>query len=448
MKILIVGAGVVGVNLAEVLSREGHQVTIIDSDAEKIKNISETLDVITIVGNATKTSILKEAQIGSAEMVVAVTNIDEANIIVCMLASRFGKKIRIARISNEELTSIDSINSTRYVDRFINPDQIIIKQIVKLLKIPGANYVSQFVNGQILFCGFNVTSNTSIVGKKLKELSEISETDVFLIIGISRNNQVFIPQGDDEIKENDDIYVVVAKDTLPLFLPLLNRRVWDLEKVIIYGAEDITLELAKQLEDNIKEVIILEPDERKAERAVNFLNKVAVLKGKGTNMDILKEAGVQSADFFISLSENDEDNLASALIAKKSGAKRTVVLANDPDYVHVLDSIEMDVVVNPRLITIGAILEYIRHGKIGTVIKLKDFGAEVLEVEAVANSAVIGKPLNELKLPKGMIIGTIIKNNSPIIPKGDTIIIPGDKIILFTLPETIKKAEDLFIASK
>lgn len=447
MKILIIGAGIVGVNLAEVLSKEGHDVTIIDKDAEKIQNISETLDVMTIVGNATRASILKEAGVESAEMVIAVTNIDEVNIISCMIASRFGKKIRVARIRNEELSSFE-ITQEKYVDRFINPDQMIIKQITKLLKIPSATYVSEFVNGELLFCGFNVPSDARIIGNKLSELSEISETDVFLIVGISRNNQIFIPHGNDEIKEGDDIYVVVARDTLPLFLPLLNRRIWDVERIIIYGAENITLDLAKQLEENIKEVIILEPDDVKAERAASILNKAAVLKGKGTNVDILKEAEVQSADFFIAISENDEDNLTASLVAKKYGAKRNIVLTNNPDYVQVLDAIEMDVVINPRLITVSAILEYIRRGRIRTIIKVKDFGAEVMEMEAVANTPIIGKPLNQLSLPPGMLIGAVIKNNSPIIPRGDTIIIPGDKVVLFALPETIKKIEGLFTARK
>ncbi|MDI6733213.1 MAG: Trk system potassium transporter TrkA [Planctomycetota bacterium] len=443
MKTLIIGAGIVGVNLAEMLSKEGHDVTIIDKDADRIKDISETLDIMTIVGQGTNISTLKEAGIESAEMVIAVTNIDEVNILSCMIASHFGPKTRVARVRNEELSSF-ALTKDKYVDRFVNPDGMIIKQITKILKIPSATYVSEFVNGELLFCGFNVPPDAQVIGKKLSELSEISETDVFLIVGISRNNQIFVPHGNDDIKEGDDIYVVVAKDTLSLFLPLLNRRVWDVERVIIYDASDITLKLAKQLEDNIKEVIILEPNEEKAERASALLDKAVVIKGKGTNVDILKEAEIHSADFFIAISENDEENLTASLVARKYGAKRNIVLTNNPDYVQVLDSIEMDVVINPRLITVSAILEYIRRGRIRTVIKVKDFGAEVLEMEALPKSPIIGRPLNQLSLPAGMIIGAVVKNDFPIIPKGDTIIIPGDKVVVFALPDAIKKIEGLF----
>ncbi|MBI4712155.1 MAG: Trk system potassium transporter TrkA [Planctomycetes bacterium] len=368
-----------------------------------------------------------------------------------MMASEMGsaKKTLLARIHNEEYSELAQRNPdhpvAQYINRLLNPDHMIVESISKRMELPSAIYTAQFADGAIVLAGFNVTADAPIAGKKLAELKETFETDTALIGGIYRDGQLIIAHGGDEIKPGDDIYAFIAKDTVPFFLPLLNRRVWELKKAIIYGANTIGLALAQKLEDKVEQVVLIEEDNDKAEAAAARLNTTIILKGKATSMDILTEAGAENADFFIALSDSDEDNLASCLLAKKKGTKRTIVLTNEPDYVPILDAIDgTDIVINPYLITTSAILEYIRRGKIRTVVKLKESGAEVIELEAQTNSPIIKKTLSEINLPREAIIGVVLKNNTPIIPRGDTIVKPGERVIVFTLPEAVKKIEKLF----
>ncbi|MFC1524791.1 Trk system potassium transporter TrkA [Planctomycetota bacterium] len=446
MKIIIVGAGIVGSNLAEELSCEGHEIAIIDKNSEKIKKLSETLDVLAITGDAASPSVLRSADVASTEMLISVTDRDEVNIVVCMLAHKLGIKKRIARIRNEEYTNSKAVLDLHdlYITRAINPDQIIVDSITKIIETPGATYVEEFVEGEILLRGFDVPKDAPIAGKTLSELKDVMGVDAALIAGIYRGDQLIIPRGTDEIRVGDHIFVLVAKDTLPFFLPLVNKKVWGVRRVIIYGAGPQGVTLARKLEEKIDKVVVLEESEELAEEAAGKLNKAIVLKGKGTDVDLLNQADIREADYFIALSDDDENNLTSGLVARKCGAKRIVVLTHDPDYVPILDSIGMDVVINPRLITAGAILEYIRHGRVRKLVKLKEAAAEVMELVALTGSKVVGRPLKDVKMPSGALVGIVMKDTTPVIATGNTIIKPGERVIIFVLPEARKKIEALF----
>lgn len=446
MKILIVGAGIVGSNLAEELSHEGHDISIVDQNQAKIEHLSQRLDILGVPGEAGRISILKTAGIEEADMLIAVTNIDEVNIILCMLAQKFGIKTRIARLRNEEYVNSNFLNlENTFISRVINPEKIVVNSIVQTIETPGATYVASFANGAILLRGFDVPPDAPIIGRTLSELREIEDMDAFLIGGIARHDQFIIPKGNDQIQAGDHIFVLIAKDTLPFFLPLINKRIWSVQRVIIYGCNRIGINLAQSLESHVKEVVLLVENEAQAQTPTGQLNKTVVLKGEGTDLDCLRDANIKETDFYIALTDDDEDNLISSLLAKKHGARRTVVLAHDPDYASLFDSIGMDVVINPRLITVGAILEYIRRGKVRSVAKLKESEAEVIEMVAVTNSRIVGKPLKNIKFPKGALIGAVIKGETPVIPRGDTIIKPGERVVIFALPESIKKMEDLFL---
>ncbi len=450
MKILIIGAGVVGSNLAEELSEEGHDIVIIDHDAEKIKNLAGSLDVLAITGSAARPSVLKSAGVGSMEMIIAVTNVDEVNIIVCMIAHQLGVKKCIARVRNEEyaVTPVVDLKKIAHLDRIINPEQIVAQSLEEILETPGATHVAKFANGQILLRGFDVPEDSSIVGKTLAELKEISDMEAFLIVGIARNGTMIIPTGSDEIRVGDNIFVLVSRDTLSMFLPLIKKRIWGVHRVMIYGADLIGLNLAGKLVGKVKEVVVIEENEEKAKAAAAQVPKAIVLKGRGTDLDLLKDANIAETDFFLALSSDNENNLVASIMAKKYGAKRTAVLTQDPDYVAVLESMEMDVVVNPLLITVSAILEYIRRGDVRHVVKLEDSEAEVIELVAQTHSKIVGKQLKDIKFPAGALVGTIIKGKTPVIPRGDTIIKPNEKVILFALPEAIKKIEKLFAVKR
>lgn len=446
MRILIVGAGVVGFQLSEELSKEGHDVSIIDSDPAKIKKITEKLDVLAFLGNACQPSILIKAGIETSEMVIAASNVDEINIMVCTIANKFNVKKKIARIRNLEYTGNSRILDLKelFVDTAINPDQVIIDFIGKIMETPGTMNVAEFAGGKILLRGFDVSEDAPIVGKKLSELTSLYSLDSFLITGISRNGEMLIPKGEDHVQAGDHIYILVARDLLPLVLPMLTRHVDAIRKVVIYGANTIGVHIAKILEDKFQSVILIEPSTEKAESAASELTKTTVLHGEATDQDLLKDANVSNADFFMALSDDDESNLLASLLSKKQGAKKVLIITDKPDYLPILDSIEMDIVINPRLLTVGAILQYIRRGRIQSVVKLRENETEVIEMTPDPKSPVVGKKLAQIKFPKGSIVGAIIRNGDMIIPDGEAVIKTGERVIVFALPEAIPKIEQLF----
>lgn len=446
MNILIVGAGIVGFNLAQELSQEGHDIAIIDADAEKIKRISEKLDVLAVQGNGCMPSVLLQARIRDAEMSIAVTDKDEINLMVCFLAFKFGVRQRIARLRSMELTGDDQVFKLEelYVTQAVNPREIMIDSILKIVKTPGAINVAEFAQGRILLRGFDITENAPLVGKTIEEIRSVCEFNSFLVVAIVRDGNLIIPKYEHTINVGDKIYVVVDNDTLPLVLPMLNRKVNEIEKVIIYGADRLSISLARQLETFVDDVSIIEPSLDRANEAADQLDKTVVLHGNGTDPDLFNDINTKEADLFLALSDNDEHNILSSVLAKKHGAKRTVLIAHDPDYLPIMDSIGMDVTINPRLITVSAILRNLRFGQVVNVYKLSEGEAEVLEIIPDKNSAAVGKRINQLKMPEDAIIGAVLRHGEMVVPGGATVIEAEDTVIVVTLPKSLSKIEKIF----
>lgn len=446
MKILIVGAGAVGLNLAKQLSNEAHDISIVEQDAALVRRISEKVDALIVTGNATSKSTLEAAGIQSVDMVLAVTESDEINIIVCLIAYMYGVKTKIARVRNEEFAAIKSSckEDLFHADYMVSPEKITVDSIIKIIETPGATYVADFPVGDILLRGFHVPDNAPIVGKEIRELKEIESTDSFLIVAIQRKDEMIIPIGNTRIQPDDNIFVVVARAGLPFFLPMVNRRADEAEKIIIYGATRTGLKLAKGLENSSISATIIEPDEEKANAAAAELSKAVVLHGEATNVELLREASVGDVDFFIALSEDEQSNVLSALIAKKNGARKTIVLTSDPEFVPVLSSIDIDAVINPRLITASAILQHIRRGRILSIAKLHRSEAEAIELVAEDGSKIVGKKLSKVHFPEGSILGAIVRNGTMLIPSGNSVINPGESVIVFTLPKALEDVQSLF----
>jgi len=450
MKILIVGAGAVGFNLARQLSKEGHDISVVERDIDLVKRITEKLDVSVVSGSASSPAILEEAGIKNADMVLAVTNSDEINMVVCMLSHSYGVKTKIARIRNPEFTDEQSIlrQNEFHIDHIVNPEKITINSILNIIGTPGSIYVADFTTGDILLRGFNVPADAPIAGKKLSELREIESTDSFLIVAIQRNEEMLIPKGDTQLMPDDNIFVLVAKEALPYFLPMVNRRADEVEKVIIYGVNRASLELAKKLEEQKIGVTIIEPDKEKTQQAATVLDKTIVLQGSALDIDLLKEASIDIADFFVALSESEQSNILSALLAKRLGAKKAIVLTVDPAFVPIINSLGMDIVINPRLITVGSILQHIRRGHALSVVKFHNSEAEAMELVAEKDSKIVGKPLKEISFPQGSILGAIVREGVMQIPTGNTYINPGESVIVFALPNAIEKIQALFSGKK
>ena len=450
MKILIVGAGAVGFNLARQLSKEGYDISVVERDQEHVKRITEKMDVFVVSGSASSPAVLEEAGIKNADMVLAVTNSDEINMVVCTLAQCYGVKTKIARIRNPEFTDELSIlhQNEFHIDYVVNPERITINSILNIIGTPGAIYVADFTEGDILLRGFNVPDDAPIVGKKLSELKEVGSSDSFLIVAIQRSDEMVIPTGETKLMPRDNIFVLVAREALPYFLPMVNRRADEVEKVIIYGVNRASLELAKKLEEQKIGVTIIEPDKEKTQQAATALDKTVVLQGSVLDIDLLKDASIDTADFFVAVSESEQTNILSSLLAKKLGAKKAIVLTVDPAFIPIINSLGMDIVINPRLITVGSILQHIRRGHTLSVVKFQHSEAEAMELIAEEDSKIVGKPLRNITFPQGSILGAIVREGVMQIPTGNTTIKPGESVIVFALPNAIEKVQSLFFNRK
>ncbi|PIQ96799.1 MAG: Trk system potassium transporter TrkA [Nitrospinae bacterium CG11_big_fil_rev_8_21_14_0_20_56_8] len=445
MRILIVGAGVVGNNLAQELSKEGHDIAIVDEDASKTRRITETLDVMAINGNACLPSVLLRAGIQKMEMVIAVTDKDEINILVCILAAKFNVGKRFARLRTMEFTGNGQVlkASDVYIDQAINPGQIIIDTIVKILGTPGAVSVAEFAEGDVLLREFDVPDNAPLAGKKIGDLSGISELDAISFLAIVREGVVILPKPEDEIRPGDSIYTLLDKEFLPFLLPMLNKKVDEVQKIVLFGANQISINLAKRLENKIRDLSIIEPSRERATEAAEVLSRTVVHNGSGTDMDLFNDINMSDVDFFMSLSDDDENNILAALLAKKHGAKKGLVITNDPEYLPILDSIGMDITINPRLITVSSILKHLRKGRVISVFRMIE-QAEVMEVVVESGSHIAQKPFSKLKFPDDAKLGAVIRKGEMLIPSTDPVFEEGDSVIIIALPKAIEKIEKLF----
>lgn len=446
MRIVIVGAGIVGSNLAAALSAENHEISVVDADGAKGRRLSDKLDVHVVTGEGTRPSVLRRAGIEKADMVIAVTNVDEVNVLVCVLADKMGVKRKIARVRNEEYGDPASgvKLSDLHVDNIINPEEIVVRSVDQILGTPGATNVADFADGEILMRGFHVPVDAPIAGRSLAELREVSDTEAFLIAGISSQGVLRIPRGKDVIHADDTIFVLIMKDMLPLFLPFINRRVNEVQRVVIYGATTAGRRLAQVLEQKLERVFLIDPSRDRTDFAAGVLHKTTVLCGEATELEVLQEASIDKADAFVALTEDDQANLLAALLARRHGAARVIVQATQAEYVPVLNSIGIDSTLNPRLVTVGAILEHIRRGRIRSVVKLADSEAEAIELTISPSSVVAGKKIHEISFPEDAVIGAIAHEGRMVIPNGNSVLQPGDSIVVVSLPRAIPRIERLF----
>ncbi len=446
MKIIIVGAGEVGFHIAGRLSQENHDVVVIDKDQNCIRRITESLDVQAILGSGTTPSLLKDAGIDGADMLVAATDSDEVNLIACLYAQHFTDYIvKIARVHNSEHLRYKEIFTRKplNINLLINPESEMVASIIRLMEVPGASEVMDFVNGRVKLTGVTIKEDSHLAGRKLSAFK--NESRNLLIGAIVRGEQVIIPRGDDTIRPNDLIYVIARKDDVTSILSMLNIRNEGLRRVMIVGGGDTGLSLALSL-DSSKKIItkIIEKDSQRCSILAEKLNKAVVINGDGTDRNLMMEENVGEVDVMVVMTGDEENNVLISLLAKGMGAKKTVTRIGKLSYIPLVSAIGIDTVVSPQLSAIRTILQYIRKGKVISVTPLKGEHAEVIEVEALETSDIVNIPLSDVKFPKGAIIGAIVRGEEIIIPRGHNVIMPHDRLIIFTLKEIVHKVEKFF----
>lgn len=443
MKVIIIGAGKVGIQIAQTLSAENHDVTIIDKRDDIRQDLDSNLDIMTIVGNGANVRILEQAGIRESDMLIAVTRIDEVNMIACMTAKQFNVTKTIARIRNTEYMYSNSLSKEKLgIDFVINPERATAKEIVKLLKTPSNVCEAQdFASGKISLFGLKIEEDCPFVNKKIKNISFGAHS---LIIAIFRGDNLIIPSGEDEILVNDKIYLLIKKDNytdLELFCP---KKTSIMQSVLILGGSDIGIQTASLLNKLSIKTKLIEMNKQKCEKIAELLPQTLVINGDGTNIELLKEEGIETIDGFVAVTGYDEENLLVSLLAKHLGTKKVIAKISRTNYIPILEKIGINAVVNPRIITASAILRFLRQGELISQTLLKEGEAEVIELIAQKGSKIINKNLKTISLPANSIIGAIIRKGEIIIPHGEDFINDGDKVIIFTKITEIKKIEQLF----
>jgi len=444
LKIIIVGAGEVGFHIASHLALENKDVVVIDSDPEAVRHVSDNLDVQTVSGSGSSPVILEEAGLKEAEIILAVTDSDETNLVACLLSDIISPTTKkLARLRNAGFDDFDLTFKEQgpHIDTLINPEIEVVKTIDRLMHMPGVVDIGEFADGRVKFVGIHLGEGAPVVNFKLSEISSGTGLHIPLVAAIIRNDKLIIPTGNDKLCAGDTVYFISEDNKLPEALAAFGKHAEPVKRVLIVGGGRIGLRLARHLEQQPVYIKIIEKDQDRCYLLADRLNKAVVLHGDGSDRDLLREENIQDIDIIITLTNDEETNILTSLLAKKMGISKTITKISKFSYLPLMSMIGLEQVVNPRLSAINSILQHVRKGKVLSAISIKGDEAEALEAVAMETSDIVGKPLKDISLPKGALITGIIHDDEIIIPSGSSMIKAGDRIIIFARKEAIPKIE-------
>ena len=445
MRVVIVGAGKLGYTIADLLSRDNHEVIVIDKDESQLVAVKNTLDVQTMTANGASPVTMEDPDIEGADIFIAVTSIDEVNLIACILAKKHGIKHTIARVRDMEFMTEagDYLKENFDTDLMLNPELIAANEIFRILMTPAALNVDDFADGKVRLFEAKIKPDSKLPDIPLKKLKLPAGVLAGLIF---RDRRMIIPHGDDVFKIGDNAYFIGFPDAIEKFSSKFVRQDSKrLERVMIIGAGRIGRTLAVMLGKVGVYVKIIEKNPDVCREIAGILpGESIVLNGDGTNIDLLKQEGVAAADVVVCLTEDDKLNLMIALLAKHLGAKKTVVRIYRTEYSDLIETVGIDVVISARLLSAGEVLAFVRRGGVARVSILEGARAEAVEVIVREGAEVAGKKLMEVNLPKSCLVCAFVRNNVAAIPNGHTILMPGDRTILFCLKGSTQEVMEWF----
>lgn len=438
MRIIVIGAGKVGYTLAEHLTQEEHDVTVIDKNDDVIERCSGALDVICLKGNGANAKVLLEAGVDKANIVIASTESDESNMLSCLIAKRLGAQYTIARIRDPEFNESQTLLQNELgIDVAINPERATALEISRLLRYPFAGSIESFARGLVEMVEFRAQEKDPIIGIPMKDLAvKVPNLPRILYAMVERNNQVIIPDGNFVILPGDKVFVSGDMLTITDFFRFLRRYNQKIRSVMLLGGGRISYYLSRIIVPMGIHVTLFEIDPKKARKLSELLPKVDVILGDGTDQDLLKEQGLSQVDAFVSLSNRDEENLMTALYASRIGVPKIIAKNSHMAYMDILNDLGLDSVISPQIITSSTILRYVRarENSNGTHIerlyRLIDGKAEAIEFVARKGDPYIGIPLKDLTTRKGSLVSVIVRQGKIIIPFGKDHIEEGDHVII------------------
>ncbi|MCY1707393.1 Trk system potassium transporter TrkA [Pannonibacter sp. SL95] len=454
MKVVICGAGQVGYGIAERLAAEQNDVSVIDSSPKLVNAISDQLDVRGFVGNGAHPDVLAQAGADQADMIIAVTLYDEVNMVACQVAhSLFNVPTKVARVRAQSYLQGRWRNLFARehlpIDVIISPEIEVGDMVLRRLALPGAAETVRFADDQVVMVGIVCQEDCPVVDTPLRQLTDLFPDLGAVVVGVFRGGKLFVPKSSDQLLVGDLAYVVARRDQVRRTLGIFGHEEPEANRVVIAGGGNIGLYVAKALEQRQSKtrIKVIESSRERAVGIANELKRSVILHGSALDQAILEEADVSSADTMVTLTNDDEVNILSCVMAKKMGCRRNLSLLNNPSYPAFANALGIDAYISPRTVTISRILQHVRRGRIRGVHSLQNGAAEVIEAEALDTSPLVGRPLRDIDLPDGIRVGAVFRGGKVLMPNGDMQIQARDRIVIFAMANRVRQVEQMFRVS-
>ncbi len=435
-----------GSQLADRLSKENHDVTVIESDKERMIALQDELDILVVRGNGASPRVLEEAGIDHCDLMMALTNIDEINIVACLTACRHEVPFKIARVSNVDYSRLDNWlgDYNLGVDLLVNPEFECALQIRNLLGAPGSSDVAEFGGGQALLIGLEVQENASGAADTLAELNLKMERNDFLVGAVTRDGRTVAPTGQTRLEPGDQAFLICLRDRLDQAYKFCGLQRRQVNRVMVLGGSKVAIYVCKMLERMKIAATLIENDEERAEQLAEELDETLVIHGEPANVELWDMEGLEETDAFLALTRDDEENLLSGLIASSREAPVVIALLEKLNYVPLVNKVGVNTAVSSRLAIVDTILKYVRRGNILSLATLKGNETEIIEFIATEKCRILGKPLKDVSLPAGVLLGAVCRGREVFIPTGYSQVREGDRVVVFAGPTSRKRVEALF----
>lgn len=434
-----------GFHLAKLLAQENQDIVLIDTDSDKLKYASEHLDIATIQGNAISYTVLEEAGVNKARMVIAATNSEEANISTCIIAKHLGARRTVARVRNTEfLLKREKMDLAELgIDDIISTETLAAREIKRLLKEVAFTDSFEFDRGLLNLIGISIENESPLAGKTVSETSYLNPENEFLTVAILRQNKTIIPRGDVTFHVGDHVYFIAQREAIEAILELSGKQRKRIKNVMILGGNEVGFHTARKLslKFNVK---LIEADRDRCFQLADQLQGILVINGEGSDVELLENEGIDQMDAFIAVTDNSEKNIISCLVAKNHDVKKTIALVENMDYIHLSQNIGVDTMINKKLIAANFIFRHIRKGEVVSLTSLHGVDAEVVEFEVAESSSLVGKQLAAINFPRSAVVGGVIRKGKSYTVKGDFVFEPLDHVVVVAKPECIHRVERYF----
>jgi trk system potassium uptake protein TrkA len=451
LKIVIVGAGEVGYHFAEWLAQEKKEVVVIDINRDALRRVSDHLDVQTLLGSGSNPRILEDSGLKNADIILAVTDSDEVNLVACFFANVIAPPIqKVALIRNPDYTYYQAAltRDILNIGLVINPEMEVVNSILRIMSAPEVEEVNDFVGGRLKMLGKHLPPESPLSGLKLAQLPDLIDRNRMIIAALVREEALIIPKGKDTLRAGDFVYFVCRTEDIHEILHLFGKQATPLKNILVVGGGNIGFPLAKELESRRLNVKLIEKDPQRCQTLSAKLSRAIVLQGFATDQKFLEQENIGHMDMVVAVTWDEEMNILSCLLAKRLGAKKTIARINKVPYIPLVQTIGIDHIVSPRLSAINTLFPYLRRGKVISTVTIRGKAAEVLEAEALAKSAIVGRPIKDLQFPKEALFLCIFRGDEVIIPSGNSVIQPEDRVLILATGAVIPQVEQALMAKR